>query len=652
MMTTTGDTAPVAPVAPNNPTIRPPDRRQLRTFAFDPMSTRLSGRFLGLDVPFEADLLPGPDGSLVQVVDYDATRDVWYEPLDLNDPAVLAQDGLRPAEGDPRAHQQIVYAVATSVIERVERFVGRRFRWRSSQKLRLVPHAFEGRNAFFDPKRRAVLFGYYQADRRDPGPNLPGQVIFTCLSTDIVAHEVTHAILHRLRQYYAEPTNPDVFAWHEAFADLVALFQHFVHRDVVCEAVATTSSDLRKNSGLLQLAREFGESTGRGAALRSAIGTEPTPQRFLSATEPHERGACFVAAVFDAYLDSYKRSIGDLIRIATGGTGILPAGELHPDLVERVADEAVKNADRLLGMVVRAMDYLPVVDVCFGDVVRAIVTADRALYPDDAINLRGNLVEAMRRRGIYPEQVASLSDVALEWPPALAWPKGAEVDPNNREALDLNDPEAPVDLRNLILLAAMDLDPGGKPGALQVKAPLGSDPDESELGDPGEVLFQTLSRWARLHAVEIGLDPDPELRIALTGIHVAYRQAADGQPRPEVAIQLTQRRPELEDQELPYDTRPKMRAGTVLIAGVDGRIEHMIAKPLPFKDAAAIAKLPLDHPGRDHHDAGVRRLAAMTGWGEQLDIVDALSEWTDQPSVERLTFAAIHAEIMNADRGI
>ena len=200
----------------------------------------------------------------------------------------------------------------------------------------MVPHAFEGRNAFFDPTRRAVLFCYYRADSRDPGANLPGQVMFTCLSVDVVAHEVTHAVVHRLRKYFSEPTNPDVYAWHEAFADLVALFNHFAFPDVVAEAVAASRGELREASALLDLAREFGESTGRGEALRKAIGSPRTPEAFLTATEPHQRGACFVAAVFDSYLDSYRSQIADLQRLATGGTGVLPAGALPPDLVNRV----------------------------------------------------------------------------------------------------------------------------------------------------------------------------------------------------------------------------------------------------------------------------------------------------------------------------
>src|SRR5918993_4728743 len=182
-------------------------------------------------------------------------------------------------------------------------------------------------------------------------------MIFTCLSLDIIAHEVTHAIVHRLRRYYAEPTNPDVYAWHEAFADLVALFHHFSYPEVVAEAVAQARTDLAASGALFELAGEFGESTGRGAALRSAIRSkERTPDRFLAATEPHERGACFVAAVFDAYLDSYQARIADLLRISTGGSGVLPAGRLHPDLVSRVAAEAVAKADRPLGLGGRGLE--------------------------------------------------------------------------------------------------------------------------------------------------------------------------------------------------------------------------------------------------------------------------------------------------------
>ena len=403
----------------SGPPIQVPERRRLKTYAFDPTSTRLSGRYLIVDIAFEPKLKPGPRGELLQVIDYDPARQKYYSIIDLNDPLILVQNGLDPIEGDPRTHQQVVYAVGMSVIERFERHLGRRFRFRADKQLYLVPHAFEGTNAFFDPIKQAIFFGYFKAS---PLADLPGQTIFTCLSSDIIAHELAHALVHRLRPRLVESTNSDVFAIHEGVADLVALFQHFAYRDVVFQALTEASGQIDSGGVLFELASEFGVSTGRGGALRKAIDPEQRSdsqrpaELFKAATEPHERGACFVAAVFDAFVDRFKLATADLVRIASSGTGELPPGRLHPDLVGRVTDEAVRTGDRLLGMVVAALDYLPYADVTFGDVLRAIVTADYAINPKDADGMRAALVEALRKRGIYPAQVANLTDHGLRWP--------------------------------------------------------------------------------------------------------------------------------------------------------------------------------------------------------------------------------------------
>lgn len=600
-----------------------PARRLLRAYAFDPMSTRLSGRFLTVDIPFEKDLRPGPSGRLLQVVDYDAARDLWYLPVDLNDAAILAQRGMRPAESDPRTHQQVVYAVAMSVIERVERFGGFRFRWRGDDKLRVVPHAFEGRNAYFDKDRRAVLFGYFHADAKDPGANLPGQLIFTCLSVDVVAHEVTHALVHRMRKYFSEPTHPDVLAWHEAFADLVALFNHFGFPEVVAEAVAKSEGTLEKGSALLDLAAEFGESTGRGAALRSALGSPRTPDAFLHAVEPHDRGACFVAAVFDAFIDTYKAQIADLRRLASAGTGVLPPGALPTDLVKRVTAAAAMNADRFLEMVVRAFEYLPVVDVTFGDVVRAIVTADQALYPDDAAQLRAILVEAFRRRGIYPPGVTSLADEALAWskPPV---------------PLDLGTGSKAFSLAPLILEATLDLDPGSTVSFAEVPGSL-----------PGRI-----HGWAQEHAYELGLDQAAG-EIEVVSARVAYPRASDGQPRPNVVLQFAQRRDDLEDQrtdatgaQIPRSQRAAIRAGTTVIARVDGHVEFLVTKPLPLSDPAQLDAVPpeIKACALGFHAAGTERLGLMRDWMGDVEDKDALSAWTVEPATLRLSFARLHAD--------
>src|SRR6185295_2458024 len=238
-------------------------------------------------------------------------------------------------------------------------------------------------------------------------------------------HETTHALLDGLHRYFAEPSNPDVLAFHEAFADIVALFQHFAQPEALRDQIARTRGDLRSQNLLGKLAYQYGQAIGNHGALRDAIGRidekgewkpqEPEPEKFASTLEPHARGAILVAAMFDAFLSIYRSRIADLLRIATGGTGRLPKGNLHPDLVNRLAIEASKTSRHILRMAIRALDYCPPVDITFGEYLRALVTADWDLVPDDVRDYRIAVIEAFRRRGIYPRDVRTLAADALRW---------------------------------------------------------------------------------------------------------------------------------------------------------------------------------------------------------------------------------------------
>jgi hypothetical protein len=119
----------------------------------------------------------------------------------------------------------------------------------------------------------------------------------------------------------------------------------------------------------------------------------------------------------DAYLRIYEDRVADLKRIATGGTGVLPEGDLHPDLVSRLADEAAKAAGHVLKMCIRAMDYVPPLDITFGEFLRALITADSDLVPEDDRRYRVAFIEAFRKWGIYPRDVRTLSEQTLRWSP-------------------------------------------------------------------------------------------------------------------------------------------------------------------------------------------------------------------------------------------
>lgn len=397
-----------------------PEFRNLRIFAIDPMVARGGDHRVTVQVRFEDLPLITPDlsvplsvkGRRVEVVDVDASMDpaVWYKPVDLDDGHIAMQHGLEPSESDPQFHQQMVYAVATRTLEQFDRALGRVVYFRGRRRLRLVPHAFYGSNAFYHPNLRAVLFGYFHASHSTPGENLPGQTIFTCLSHDIIAHEVTHAVVDQLRPFFNVATNPQVRAFHEAFADIIAVFQRLTYRDLVYRALQDARGDLGRSPLLSNIAAQFGEGLGSGRALRSAL-DEKT--RVQDVEEEHALGAVLVAAIFEGFQTTYDRRSADLLRIATGGSGVLPQGALHPDLVGRLASECVRTAQSVLTMCIRAFDYLPPSDVTFGAFLRALVTADWELNRLDETGLRAGVIEACRRRGIFAEEAGSLSVNAL-----------------------------------------------------------------------------------------------------------------------------------------------------------------------------------------------------------------------------------------------
>ena len=413
-----------------------PKTRLLRVFAFDPslnlsLDTAVINQ-LALSVPWE-DVGLGPVGEYLEVIDVDPASNAFYPPVDLDDNYLLVQDGLWPSEGTPQFHQQMVYAVASKTIQNFEEALGRRVLWspqidphgreKFNQHLRIYPHALRQANAYYSPRKKALLFGYFPASSKDSGNTLPGGIVFTCLSHDIITHETTHALLDGVHPYFGEPSNVDVLALHEAFADIVALFQHFSQPEVLRQQIARTRGDLSSTNLLAELAQQFGQATGKRGALRSAIGKDPDPTAFQTTIEPHARGSILVAAVFDAFLTVYKSRIEDLMRIATGGTGILPEGAIHPDLVNRMAEEAARVSQHILRMCIRALDYCPPVDITFGEYLRAIVTADNDLNPTDQGGYRIAMIESFRRRGIYASNVRSLSEESLLWFP----PEGDDV---------------------------------------------------------------------------------------------------------------------------------------------------------------------------------------------------------------------------------
>lgn len=382
--------------------------RKLTIIAQDPsvLGTNKGARRIlraQVNVPDEV-LSPGPTGYRVRVVDYDSSGDRFYAPLTKGlegDPFEKASDSQ--LLNDPCFHAQNVYAIVMRTLARFELALGRRVSWSfCGHQIHIAPHAFADANAFYSERDRAIVFGYFPKQRNSR------EMVFTCLSHDVVAHETTHALVDGLRQRYTDPSSPDQAGFHEGFADVVALLSMFSLRDIV-EALLDLKSPGSKsvarsnvtpvalrNSILLGMAEQMGsELSGiRGQALRRSAELAPSSvylddEQF---EEPHRRGEIFVAAIMNAFINVWSKRLSSLGEVKEG---YLDRG--------RVVEDGADAAQQLLTMCIRALDYAPPTDLEFGDYLSAFLTADSEIVPDDSkYEYRKIIAQSFKDYGIKP----------------------------------------------------------------------------------------------------------------------------------------------------------------------------------------------------------------------------------------------------------
>ena len=530
--------------------------RTLRIFSLDPTASRLEGAEAAVRVPYEP-LEPGPVGKIFEVDDFDSTRNTHWGRVDLDDRTLLLNQGRDPSLSDPFFHQQMVYAVCSTVHATFRRALGRHVTWGfavdaahggGSRKLRIRPHACEERNAFYDHASGELRFGYFRAPPHVAGRTLPGGPVFTCLSHDIIAHEVTHALLDGLRSHFTEPSGPDVLGFHEGFADLVATFQHFTYREVVQAAIRRSQGTRAIANLLTGIAHQFGSTAGSTKPLRTAFENEPSgePKKYHSAMEAHELGELLVQAVFEAALRVFERKTAQYVRLASYGPGKLTPGELPTELQTILGEQASKLASNFLNICIRAIDYCPPVDLELGEYLRALITADYDLVPDDRWAYREALIDAFRLRGIYPPQVTGLSEESLRW---QANELTAKTIPRLSFAeLKFNgDPASPASAEELQIQARA------------LGAILGSEHNRAQFG------------LARFHDSRLRGDSVDVPRVQ--SIRTSRRIGPDGQIVFDLVAEVTQRR-------IVKDSRGDFATfgGATVIIGPTGEIRYIIAK--------------------------------------------------------------------------
>jgi len=460
----------------------------------------------------------------VQVVDYDASLDRYRKP---KPPAAKADpfEGRDPDRliGDPEFHAWNCYAIVMSTLARFEFALGRRVNWSfGGHQIKVVPHAFADANAFYSRQDEAIMFGYFQGTK---------DTVFTCLSHDVISHETTHALLDGLRERYMDPSSADQAAFHEGFADIVALLSVFAMPGVV-ERIVDLGEDADRQTpepprririsrltearlfrGLLALGEQMGEEIQgvRGAALRRSGEIEPSPKWYRedpTFEEPHRRGEILVAAVLHAFVGAWRHRL-----VGMGAEpDALDAGKTLDR--ERVIEEGATLAATLLTTAIRALDYAPTVDLKFGDYLSAVLTGDREVRPDDKkYDLRRRLREAFASYGIRPPRNTADGGFWRRAPATLRY-SGIHLESLQRDPDEvfrfLWDNRAHVDLH---------FDEGAYTEVLSVRPCTRVDPDD------GFTLHETVAQYVqirRLRADELkrvnvrppnGMPPDTEVTL-------------------------------------------------------------------------------------------------------------------------------------------
>jgi hypothetical protein len=210
-----------------------------------------------------------------------------------------------------------VYVHVANCLNMVEKYTPMFNTWAGTSNLIVLPNAGKDFNAFYN--RRSMQF----FSGKDP---VRGVHVHTSKSSDIVTHELGHAILDSFRPDTWSVAALEVWSFHEAFADITAFLYILQYEEIISRFVEQTNGDLRKENVACSLAESMGEAifnltkdTSRPKNyLRSAIndfkyvnpGTLPesAPDHLLAA-ECHSFGRVFLGAFYDIFEMIYQSAI-------------------------------------------------------------------------------------------------------------------------------------------------------------------------------------------------------------------------------------------------------------------------------------------------------------------------------------------------------
>jgi len=338
-------------------------------------------------VDWEPGLADGPTSARFAVVDYNGDTGHLAPPAQWDDKLqrfVIDGRVLNEHSTDTlQYHQLNVWTLVQRALAFFEEGsgLGRRIPWGfEGNRLIVVPHAGYGENAFYDRRSKSLQFYYFGSEK---------DTVYTCLSTDVVCHEIGHAVLDGVRPYYNESVSLQTAAFHEAIGDISAILMCLRNNAFRRWLAETTEGDLSRQNPLANIAEQFGQAVEGRPYLRSALNKDKM-STIAGSGSPHRIAEVLVGAMFDI-----------LIRLA----------DYYTKMRGRSPLQAFWDvAARMQKMALQPLDLLPPVDVTFRDYGLAVIRVEQLANPADPRGYREMLIQVFREREILtPEDEEELN---------------------------------------------------------------------------------------------------------------------------------------------------------------------------------------------------------------------------------------------------
>jgi hypothetical protein len=220
------------------------------------------------------------------------------------------------------------------------------------------------------------LNAYYTRDEDQKGlsffhDTVNGETIYSGESSDIVCHELGHAILDTIRPDLFDAASDEIAAFHESFADISAILSDLQLPSLREAVLVETNGDLHRSSRLSRLAEQLGWAIQQvnpdkadSDCLRNAVNSfsyqDPTtlplsgPNSVLT-SDPHSFSRVFTGGFFEALasmiaLQSHTPTEDDLLQVSQDAGKLLVVALLvapaSSDFYSQVAAYMIE-ADRL-----------------------------------------------------------------------------------------------------------------------------------------------------------------------------------------------------------------------------------------------------------------------------------------------------------------